>query len=222
MNRLQKTIVLGASALSLALGTLVGPGLWARVSTQWLGLDYTGHGNWVEPAVTVAEQAARADLVVRARVFSIENRELREVLPYYAADGVTVDGHREHITPFSDVTFEVIETFKGKAEPYLTALQTGGTLVDEKSGVETRFALNDDPIFHKGSEHILFQVDISGDSLHAAGRSLYRVVNPLGRYELAGGRLVKPVAADELSAPVAASLPATEEQLLAEIRRALG
>jgi hypothetical protein len=38
----------------------------------------------------------------------------------------------------------------------------------------------------ESTEYILFLKDITGDPIHAKGRTLYRTINPSGRYEVQG------------------------------------
>lgn len=219
MNK--KTLgLLGIAVLAL-LGLLAGV-YWPRLSARWSPVEYEGQGNTVEKAVTVAEQSRRADLIVRARVVSLQNRVLTEELPVYAEDGVTVLEKRASSTPFTDVTFQVLETLKGTSEPTITVLQTGGTSKNG-SGRTQKFQIPADPIFEAGSEHFLFLVDISGDGVHSTGRKLYRVVNPLGRYQVgAAGSLRGPRADNHVTPNVPADLPRTAQDLRRQVGAAVG
>jgi hypothetical protein len=212
--------LLAVAVLSLATGSLVGPRLLARLAPP---IEYSAQGNLVEKAVTVAEQTRRADLIVRARIVSLDNRIVTEVLPVYAEDAVTVLEERESSTAFTDVTLEVLETFKGDADSFITALQTGGTMKKGRFGRAQKFEIAADPLFEEGSEHILFLVDITGDGVHSTGRQLYRVVNPMGRYEIKpGGLLRAPVKDKHLDrASLSQQLPQSEKDLRRQIAVAL-
>lgn len=213
-----KRILLAIAVLSLSAGALYGP----RLLASWApALEYVAQGNLVEKATTVAEQTRRADLIVRARVVSLENRVHTEVLPVYAEDAVTVLEKRESRTPFTDVTLEVLETFKGKSEPFVTALQTGGTLRKGKFGRSQTFEIAEDPIFEENSEHILFLVDITGDGVHSTGRQLYRVVNPMGRYEIKADGSLRAPHLEKHAGRTMSQLPQTQQGLRQQINLAL-
>ena len=218
----QKKLSLLAIAILVPLGLLAGI-YWPRLSARWAPpVEYEGQANTVEKAVTVPEQSRRADLIVRARVASLENRVVTEELPVYAEDGKTVLEKRASSTAFTDVTFEVLETLKGTSEPTITVLQTGGTSKG-RSGRSQKFEIPADPIFEQGTEHFLFLVDITGDGVHSTGRKLYRVVNPLGRYQVeSAGALRGPRRDDHVSPNVPADLPRTAQELRKQVGAALG
>lgn len=219
MNK-KKTSLVAIGALAV-LGLVAGL-YWPRLSARRAPVEYEGQGNTVEKAVTVAEQSRRADLIVRARVVSLENRVVTEELPVYAEDAKTVLEKRASSTAFTDVTFEVLETLKGKSEPTITVLQTGGTS-KTPSGRTQKFEIPADPIFEAGSEHFLFLVDITGDGVHSTGRKLYRVVNPLGRYRVeAAGALRGPRGDNHVTPNVPADLPKTAQDLRRQVGAALG
>ena len=212
-------LLVAAGLLSLLLGVFCGPALLRRLAPP---VEYVGHANASEPAVSVAEETASADLIVRARVVSLQNRILKEVLPVYAEDAVTIIDQRETSTPFTDVTLEVLETFKGESEPFILVLQTGGTLTHGPFGRDQKFTIAADPLFEKGSEHILFLVDITDDGVHSTGRQLYRVVNPMGRYELREKDvLIGPDQFEPVAPNVLAQLPQTGQELREQIHLAL-
>lgn len=211
-------ILLAVSVLSIVAGALYGPRLLASAAPA---REYAAQANWVEQALTVPEQARRADLVVRARVVSLENRVHTEVLPVYAEDAVTVLEERESRTPFTDATFEVVETFKGTSAPFITLLQTGGILRQGRFGRSQKFEVSADPLFTEGSEHILFLVDITGDGVHSTGRQLYRIVNPLGRYEVRAQGLLRGPNDKHVDRGVQGKLPKTEKELRQQIQAAL-
>lgn len=210
------SVAVAVIALGLGAGALFGPGLLAGFKQP---VEYSGHGNPVDGSITVAEQTRAAELIVKARVVSTENRLLTEVLPVYAEDGVTVTEEREVSTPFTDVTFLVSETLEGKADSLITVLQTGGTLDRGGRGRAQKFALAGDPLFVPGTEHILFLVDITNDGVHSTGRQLYRTVNAMGRYQVEpDGSLIGPAHLDPgHDQPALRQLPQTEAGLRAEI-----
>ena len=221
MNNKKRSLL--AIAVLAVLGVLAGV-YWPRLSARWgPPLQYEGQGNAVEKARTVPEQSRRADLIVRAKVVSLENRVVTEELPVYAEDAKTVLEKRTSSTPFTDVTFQVLETLKGKSEATITVLQTGGTSKNG-SGRSQKFEIPADPIFEEGSEHFLFLVDITGDGVHSTGRKLYRVVNPLGRYQVGDAGSLRGPRADSHAGPpdVPADLPRTAQDLRRQVGAALG
>lgn len=89
-------------------------------------------------------------------------------------------------------------------------------------GRAQKFEIAADPLFEVGSEHILFLVDITGDGVHSKGRQLYRVVNPMGRYEIKPGGLLHAPAKDKHLDGVSRSrLPQSEKDLRRQIAVAL-
>lgn len=216
----KRTLLLGAAGLlSLVGGGLFGPILVQRLAPP---VEFVGHASASEPAVNIDEQTRSADLIVRARVVSLQNRILTEALPVYAEDAVTIIDQREVSTPFTDVTLEVLETFKGKSGSHIVALQTGGTMNSGRFGRLQKFSIAADPLFEEGSEHILFLMDITGDGVHSTGRQLYRVVNPMGRYELRPeGTLQGPDHYERMAPGIVTKLPRTEPDLREQIYLAM-
>ena len=162
------------------------------------------HGNWVSRATSVEDLFSEADLVVRVKVLAQKNRDLKQVLPIYEAEGVSrgesIDrpdhnyqpkqvGEEKFSQPFTDSTMEVLEVYKGVVNKQITVMQTGGKIGFPDGRKESVF-MQDDPAFALTSEHILFLVDISDDEIHAKDRKLYRTVNPAGRYEIRGNKLL--------------------------------
>ncbi len=142
------------------------------------------HAAWISTAETIAEQTQQADLVARVQVIGrAEPRFLWSPTP----DGAErTDG--QSTFAFTDSEVEILEVYSGKAEigDRLWTLQTGGDLLT-KSGELARLEIAEDPLYKAGEEMILFLVDISDDPVHAGGRSLYRTVNPAGRFLVEGG-----------------------------------
>lgn len=211
MKSRRASIIFAISVTSLIAGFIIGPWLIATITKPMI----VAEANWVDQSFTVSEQSSAADLIVRVRVLDTTTRELRAILPQYS-DGVTIDGEKEFITLFTDSNMQVLEVYKGKADEFITVMQTGAS-VDETTGDSGKnFAINGDPIFTKESEHILFLVDITNDGVHSTGRKLYRIVNPYGRYEILDGKILAPVT-DELSGSDAERLPQTLNDLTTQI-----
>lgn len=173
------------------------------------------HGNWADPSMTVDEQTKHADLVVRVQVDSEPKaRKLKQTLRTDASGPATRDS--VVITPFTDTKMRVIEVYKGEVGQRIEVMQTGGYLPAEGSDPEIHMLLEGDPIFVKGTEHILFLKNISGDAIHAKGRSLYRTINPASRYEIKGAEVVS-----HADLPAGVTPPASLVALMQQIRSAL-
>ena len=69
-------------------------------------------------------------------------------------------------------------------------MQTGGGLSATKQYPPQHVTLVDDPLFLVGGDHILFLESVSGDTVHAPSRQLYRIVNPAGRYDVDGESVI--------------------------------
>lgn len=168
---------------------------------------------WASSASTIAELVAEADLVIRAR--AIKGPEPRVVSfhgPIMTEDGRTVIGEAVDEVTFSDTEMEVIEIYKGSAGKLITVMQTGGVAGDTGQ----HFWLEGEPLYVEGEEVILFLVDVSNDPIHAQGRTLYRIVNPAGRYTIQGSEVLNWA---EFSSPV--TLPKTVDELVRQIREAV-
>ncbi|MBV9788182.1 MAG: hypothetical protein JOZ51_08415 [Chloroflexi bacterium] len=173
------------------------------------------HGNWVDTSVTVDDQTERADLIVRVQVDSEPKaRKLREVLKTNTPGQPVKDN--VFITPFTDTKMRVLEVYKGEAGQRIEVMQTGGYLPAEGTDPEIHMEMEGDPIYVKGSEHILFLKDISGDAVHAKGRSLYRTVSPASRYEIQGTQVINHAELPENFVP-----PTSVAELTEQIRSAL-
>lgn len=194
------------------------PSSETSVSSKFAGAEPAiAYGNWASSALTIAEQSAEADLIVRGVVLNTSVRKLKQVLPTYAEDGVTVIGEFADIVPFTDSEMRIIEVYKGTADKQITVMQTGGNLPATDGDPGINFAVNGDPIFVKGSEHILFLKNISGDAVHAKDRKLYITVNPAGRYLIEGQKVIN---FSEFSE--SPQLPKTVDELVSQIKQALG
>jgi hypothetical protein len=143
--------------------------------------------DWISSAVTIDELILEADLVVRVKVFATPvTRVLRHELPVWDENNNIV-GTTISETLFSDTVFEVIKAYRGEPPLNITVMQTGGY----DPGVANRIVeVIDDPLYSFGEEYILFLVDISGDSVHALDRELYRIVNPYGRIRIDGASII--------------------------------
>lgn len=172
------------SFTKLALGTLgVSLMVGAIAATSMMPSENVLRGeataSWVSNAETVKQQVMESDLVVRVQVLGQdEPRHLWHPTPEGAEPGRFV---------FTDSEVEVLQVYRGDVEvgDRLKVMQTGGQLIT-REGKLTSLQLREDPIYEVGSEMVLFLVDISGDSVHAPERELYRTVNPAGRYEIEG------------------------------------
>jgi hypothetical protein len=172
------TAILGCLALGFLTGFLV---LQARGEQRVEG----AHVQWSSTADTVAEQVREANAIVRVRVEALsEPRVIENDL------GVGPDGEaRIERTPFTDVELSVIEVYKGEVGNRITVMQTGGILPETAQHESYRTEISSDRLYEVGTEHVLFLKDISGDRIHAPDRTLYRTVNPAGRYRIDGPRV---------------------------------
>ena len=170
--------ILGCLALGFLTGSLA---LQARGEHRVQGAQV----QWASPANTVAEQVREAGAIVRVRVEALsEPRIIENDL------GVGPDGEaRIERTPFTDVQMSVLEVYKGDVGGLITVMQTGGILSETAQYEAYRTEIASDPLFEVGSEHVLFLKNISGDRIHAPDRTLYRTVNPAGRYRIDGPRV---------------------------------
>ena len=169
-------IAMGTFGAALVVGAIT---VMAIAPTESV-LQGEAHAAWTSNAQTVAQQVMEADLVVRVQVVGQSDaRHLWHPTPEGAKPGRFV---------FTDSEVEVLEVYRGNVNvgDRLPVLQTGGDLIT-RGGKLSRLELREDPIYQFGAEMVLFLVDISGDSVHAPNRDLYRTVNPLGRYEIEGG-----------------------------------
>ena len=169
---------------------------------------------WVSQAVNVDEVSKEANLIVRVRVVkSPEPRIIRETLPQVeVVNGVTrVVGEEVSEAVFSDTMFEVIETYAGKSDPQIMVVQTGGP---NPQNPENITQMMDDPLYQLGEEYVLFLVDISGDSVQAPDRTLYRIVSPSGRYKIENDTVQSYA---EKTHDSAARIPTTLVDLVAQI-----
>jgi hypothetical protein len=81
----------------------------------------------------------------------------------------------------------VLQVYKGSVAANISIMQLGGRLPATEKHQFIDMVVDDDPLYIPGGQHVLFLKDISGDSVHAPGRKLYRIVNPTGRYDVRDG-----------------------------------
>ena len=196
----------GTFALSLTAGALA---FSAFQPAPFSNVEYGAHAAWVSQAETVAEQVFEADLV--ARVQAVDRAEARH-LWHPMPEGVQkVDGRGTFA--FTDTQVEVLEVYQGKAEvgDRLWVMQTGADLRTHE-GKTARLEAAEDPLYERGDEMVLFLIDISGDSVHAPNRELFRTVNPAGRYLVEGG-LVGRIAPHEHAKAQILDLGALEDEI---------
>lgn len=166
---------------SLAIGALV---TRANLSSTELPPNHEGaHASWVSPAESVNELTQEADLIVRVQ--ALRQGEPRYMWSPAPAGAERSDGRSTFV--FTDTEVEVLQVYSGNVEvgDRLWVLQTGGDLVT-LSGEASRLELSEDPLYQPNDEMVLFLVDISGDPVQAKDRSLFRTVNPNGRFHLEG------------------------------------
>lgn len=170
----------GTFAVSLVIGSFAHSALDARSVEPAHG---GAHASWVSNAETVAEQVLEADLVVRVQ--AVDRAEARHLWHPLPAGVERVDD--KGTFAFTDTEVEVLEVYRGGATvgERLWVMQTGADLTTT-NGKLARLELAEDPLYGVGDEMVLFLVDISDDSVHAADRELYRTVNPAGRYQVEG------------------------------------
>ena len=169
----------------LAIGTFAGSLIVGAIATATLMptenlLQGEAHAAWISTSQTVAEQVMEADAVVRVQVLGqSQPRHLWHPTPEGAKGGTFA---------FTDTEVEVLEVYRGKVDvgDRVEVMQTGGDLIT-LTGETSRMELAEDPLYTLGSEMVLFLVDISDDPIHGQKRSLFRTVNPAGRYDVFGG-----------------------------------
>ena len=161
-----------------------GAALYFRDTGSVNEASHVSTASWVSPSTSVDEVKAEADLVVRVRVVEVPVprifRDLSPVIELVNGKDTVVDTQVSEVV-FSDTMFQVLTTYLGKSDSQIMVMQTGGPQPDNPKNI-TEMA--DDPLYQVGEEYVLFLVDISGDSVQAPDRTLYRIVNPSGRYQI--------------------------------------
>jgi hypothetical protein len=131
---------------------------------------------WAFQPKTIDEAVRGAELIVRARVASVEQgADIVVQLPPPA--------NEEHRTYTQLIGLQVVTTYKGAASPGATVslFQNGGY----NPKLRTYEFFNDDPRYVVGQEYILL--------MRKGFRGLWIVVSPEGRYLVGPGELAQPV-----------------------------
>lgn len=185
MNHRSKIGFIALATTTFAISALVG-GLAMTATTTDNNLTEHGgaHAAWVSTARTVTEQVMEADLVVRVQ--AIERKAPRHFWNPMPQDAERLNG--QGTFAFTDTEVEILEVYRGDLSvgDRIDVMQTGGELATRQGEISV-LELAEDPLYLPGDEMVLFLVDISGDNVHAKGRSLFRTVNPAGRYQVEGG-----------------------------------
>jgi hypothetical protein len=204
------------AATAIILATLVVGGLAVQGIPAYISPEAgTIHAQWASSAASIADQVAEADIIVRVQVEQTEaTRKFERPLPPEQQK----PNLKALVTPFTDTRMRVLEVYKGEVGPKITVMQTGGDLPASPSHGRIRLAMEGDPLFARGSEHILFLNDITGDEIHGRGRQLYRIVNPAGRYDVQGASVRTPAGAELLGTFIP---PTTLASLRSQIQAAL-
>ena len=203
-------ILTASGVLSFIIGFIFGPVILQSNGSS----PRESQVQWVSAASTIAELTAEADAIVRAKVGSAY--QTRAIIIPLPTDGV---GNRPRfdVVPFTDRELLVTAVYKGNVavDDEITIMQTGGELAATQQRPAVKHEIHDDPLFVENGDHILFLKDISGDSVHAPGRQLYRIVNPAGRYDVQAKGIRTNA---ELSS---ASLPSSIDVLMDQLNEAL-
>jgi hypothetical protein len=203
MMKRQQIILVFAGIFSLGMGFLIGPNVLRLMNSSSVGV----HALWTSSAATIADQAKEADLIVRVEVQSVD--ETRALI-------IPIESSEKDVVPFTDANLQILEVYKGAVPVGKTikVMQTGGSLPETEIHPSMSLMLESDPLFIVGSEHILFLKDISGDAIHASERELYRIINPISRYDIQGDTVLNHADIVERE------LPTRLDGLLEEIKQA--
>lgn len=176
-------VIVVFAIVTVARGGLIPDKLQPVISNTATPEKIQASADWVSSAVTIDELVLETDLVVRVRVLAAPvTRVLRHEIPVWDENN-TIVGTTISETLFSDTVFEVIKTYQGEPRLNIAVMQTGGY---DPAVSDKIVEVVDDPFYNIGEEYILFLVDISGDSVQAPDRELYRIVNPYGRIRIEG------------------------------------
>jgi hypothetical protein len=206
-------LIVTTAVLGLAMGILSAPVTLSVAHRILPSGPQVVHAQWASSAQSVAEQATESDIIVRVQVEKVTPTRKHII----ALDREAQNKDRKvDATPFTDTRMRVLEVYEGAVDKYITVMQTGGVLAATDEHPAINLVLEGDPLFVESTEHVLFLKDITGDPIHAKGRTLYRTINPSGRYEVQG-QAVKSYA--ETSVP---GQPTTLAELVNLIQQALG
>ncbi len=198
---------------SLAIGVFV---TRATQSTVLPAHSEGAHASWASAAESVNELTQEADLVVRVQ--ALRQGEPRYMWSPAPAGAERSDGRSTFV--FTDTEVEVLQVYSGNVEvgDRLWVMQTGGNLVT-LSGETSHLELNEDPLYQPNDEMVLFLVDISGDPVQAKDRSLFRTVNPNGRFHLEGDLASRSLLGDASEARQNVHLRGLEEAIGQAVRQ---
>ena len=217
MNMQSKTGFAALAAVSfvasLAVGVFVTRAI--QVSDVLPASSEGAHASWVSPAESVGELTQEAEIIVRVQ--ALRNGEPRYFWSPAPAGAERSDGRSTFV--FTDTEVEVLQVYSGDVEvgDRLWVLQTGGELVT-LSGEASRLELAEDPLYQPNDEMVLFLVNISGDPVHAKDRSLFRTVNPNGRFHLEGDQASRSLLGDASEARQSVDLRGLEEAIGQAVR----
>jgi hypothetical protein len=148
------------------------------------------HTQWASDAGTVSQQAEKADIVVRGHV----KRLLKSRVFENSLVGQT--DRPDHRFPpkfsvlaFTEALFVVDKVYRGTAPPLINVIQTGGYVPENAHHPAAVVEVDDDPLFVKGGEHVLFLRAVTNDPKLAPGRTVYWIVNSAGRYDIHGDKV---------------------------------
>jgi len=137
--------------------------------------------DWASSARTVAEEAAEAEVIVRAEV--LRQGPVREVVDAFPT-AAQKSNFAESVIPYTDSHLRVLEVYKGSVGEEIVVSQMGGKVAATDRHPRMDLQDTQDPLFKPGGQHVLFLIDLSD------GHQRYSTVNPLGRYDIQDGRLV--------------------------------
>jgi len=169
------------------------------------------HAQWASSAGTVAQQAAEADVIVRAKVQKVFKPQVSEKRLANPSDRFPA---KFDVLAFTDVLLKVEKVYSGEVHGNIRIVQTGGKVEATANHRALQLAIDDDPLLVEGSEHIFFLKEISGDPVLAPHRKLYRIVNSAGRYDINGATVLS-------FSDLAGSRPTQLQDLDAQIRASL-
>lgn len=165
------------------VGVLIGMFTTSFLSLRQVAQAQVMYGVWASPAMTVSEETAAADVIIRVQVKKVQPaRKLEAPLP----SEVQQNGFKKMVMPFTDSNVDVLKVYRGTVGKSISIMQTGGVLAKTDDHPAMNLEMEGDPRLVEGQEYVLFLTDISGDEKHAKNRQLYRIVNAAGRYDVHG------------------------------------
>jgi hypothetical protein len=91
----------------------------------------------------------------------------------------------ETVIPFTDSRMQVLEEYKGSVGPIITVAQPGGRVPGSPDHPQMDNEVEKDPVITDGSEYVLFLTETSVNGLRT-----YAILNPAGRYDVRGDRVI--------------------------------